>query len=125
MRKILCALALAACCVPTAACQTIKTADQALSLANENVGDFTTADEKGWYYAEALYNVPAQAYLSANSRGLLKGPLKAQLKGYLITLNEYRGAVYQAYKAGNSVTFREKLIAMKSLSDQIRNLIPQ
>src|SRR4051812_17243529 len=69
MRKLLFAIALAA--APLSACATLHTVDQAVALANQNVGDFTVLDEKSWYYAEALYNVPASAYLSANSRGLI------------------------------------------------------
>lgn len=123
MRKIIFALALAA--LPLGACQTVHTVDQAVALANQNVGDYTVLDEKSWYYAEALYNVPAQAYLSANSRGLLHDPLKAQLKSGLQKLNLLRQDVYQAYKAGNAVTFRDKITQLKALSDQVRSLIPQ
>lgn len=123
MRKIIFALALAA--LPLGACQTVHTVDQAVALANQNVGDYTVLDEKSWYYAEALYNVPAQAYLSANSHGLLHDPLKAQLKAKLQTMNVLRGAVYQAYKAGNAATFRDKITELKQLSDQVRNLIPR
>jgi uncharacterized protein YceK len=125
MRKLILAVALASSVLMTGGCATIHNVDQAVALANQNVGDFTIADEKGWYYAEALYDVPATAYLSANSRGLLQDPLKSQLKAMLHQLNDYRQGVYQAYKTANSVTFREKLQAMKALSDQIRSLVPR
>jgi hypothetical protein len=125
MRRLALALALVATALTASACKTIHTATDAVALANENVGDFTIADEKGWYYAEALYNVPATAYLSANSRGLLHDPLKSQLKSMLQELNRYRQAVYQAYKTGNAATFHEKLVQMKALSDQVRNLTPR
>lgn len=123
MRKLLFAIALAA--MPLAACQTFHTVDQAVALANQNVGNYTVLDEKSWYYAEALYNVPASAYLSANSRGLLHDPLKAQIKTGLQKLNVLRQAVYQAYKTGNATEFRDKIIQLKALSDQVRNIIPQ
>lgn len=123
MRKLFFAIALAV--MPLTACQTIHSIDQAATLANQNVGNFTVLDEKSWYYAEALYNVPASAYLSANSRGLLHDPLKAQIKASLQKLNALRLAVYQAYKAGNAVEFRDKIIQLKALSDQVRNIIPQ
>jgi uncharacterized protein YceK len=125
MKRLLFALTLAAAALMSTGCATIRTATDAVALANQNVGDFTVADEKGWYYAEALYNVPASAYLSANSRGLLHDPLKSQLKGMLQDLNRYRQAAYQAYKTGNAVTFHEKLVQMKALSDQVRNLVPR
>jgi hypothetical protein len=125
MKRLFLAVALAASALTASACHTITTATQAVALANENVGDFTVADEKGWYYAEALYNVPASSYLSANARGLLKDPLKSQLKGMLQELNRYRQAVYQAYKTGNAVTFHEKLVQMQALSNQVRALVPQ
>lgn len=125
MRRLIFAIGLATALLAAPACKTIQTATDAVSLANTNVGEFTIADEKGWYYAEALYNVPASAYLSANSRGLLHDPLKSQLKGMLQELNRYRQAVYQAYKTGNSTTFHEKIVQMKALSDQIRNLVPR
>jgi len=120
MRKLL-SLFLA---LALSACATVHNIDTALALANQNVANFTIADDKGWYYAEALYNVPTQAYLSANRRGLLHDPLKSQLKHSLQSLNVLRGDVYQAYKAGNSVSFREKIVQLKALSDQIRNQIP-
>lgn len=123
MRKLFFAIALAA--MPLAACHTLHTVDQAVALANQNVGDFTVLDEKSWYYAEALYNVPASAYLSANSRGLLHDPLKTQIKTGLQKLNALRQAVYQAYKTGNATEFRDKIAQMKILSDQVRNIIPQ
>lgn len=123
MRKLFLAIALLA--APLAACSTFHTVDQAVTLANQNVGDFTVFDEKSWYYAEALYNVPARAYLSANSRGLLHDPLKTSLKATLHTMNDVRQAVYQAYKTGNAVAFRNKIIELKQLSDQVRSLIPQ
>lgn len=123
MRKLLFAIALAA--LPLSACATLHTAGQAVALANQNVGDYTVLDERSWYYAEALYNVPASAYLSANSRGLLHDPLKAEIKSRLRGLNALRQAVYQAYKTSNAVAFREKLAQMKVLSDEVRNIIPQ
>lgn len=122
MRKIILALALVA--MPLGACQTIHSVDQAVALANQNVGDFTVLDEKSWYYAEALYNVPAQAYLSANSRGLLHDPLKGEIKTKLQQLNQLRQAVYQAYQTGNATSFRDKIVQLKALSDQVRGLIP-
>lgn len=124
MRKLILAVALAAAALPLGACQTIHNVDQAVALANQNVGDYTALDEKSWYYAEALYNVPAQAYLSANARGLLHEPLKGQLKADLQKLNQLRQAVYQAYQTGNAATFRDKITQLKALSDQVRNLIP-
>lgn len=126
MKKImLMVAALAAIATPLGGCQTVRTATEAVQLANQNVGDFTVLDEKSWYYAEALYNVPAQAYLSANSRGLLHDPLKAQLKAGLQKLNGLRQAVYQAYRTGNATEFRDKIIQLKQLSDQVRVLIPR
>lgn len=124
MRKLTLAIALASVVLPLGACQTVQSVDQAVALANQDVGDFTVLDEKSWYYAEALYNVPAQAYLSANAHGLVHDPLKSQLKAKLQELNALRQAVYQAYKAGNAATFGDKIAQMKALSDQVRALIP-
>lgn len=126
MRKLILVLALASAALPLGACQTVRTVDQAVTLANQNVGDFTIADERGWFYAEALYNVPTVAYLSANRRGLFAGhaDLKATIKADLQELNRLRVAVRQAYRTSNSVTFREKIAQMKVLSDQVRRLVP-
>lgn len=129
MRKMfIFAACLAVAAMPLGGCQTLRTADQAVALANQNVGDFTILDEKSWYYAEALYNVPAQAYLSANSR-FANEPrwvaIKAVVKPKLQQLNALRQAVYQAYKTGNAVEFRDKIAQMKLLSDQVRTLISQ
>jgi len=113
--------------VPLAGCQTVHNVDTAVQLANQPVGDYTNLDEKSWYYAESLYNVPAYAYLSANQHGLFVGheALKADLKVKLHYLNEVRQAVYQAYKTSNAAAFRDKINELKQLSDQVRALIPQ
>lgn len=121
-------VALSVAAMPLGGCATIRTVDQAVALANQNVGDYTVLDEKSWYYAEALYNVPTQAYLSANSRFGTDPrwlPIKAVVKPKLQQLNGLRQAVYQAYKTGNTVAFKDKITQLKQLSDQVRNLIPQ
>jgi hypothetical protein len=124
MRKLILAFALASVALPLASCATVKTASDAVALANENVGDFTVMDERAFWYSGALYDVPATAYLALNRRGLLHDPLKSQLKSMLQDLNRYRVAARDAYHAGNSVTFHEKLVAMKALSDEVRRLLP-
>jgi hypothetical protein len=127
MHKLFLAFALASALLPLGGCQTIRSVDQAVALANQNVGDYTVLDEKSWYYAESLYDVPSAAYLSVNSRGLFVGheALKATLKADLQKLNALRQGVYQAYKTGNAAAFRDKITQLKALSDQVRNLIPQ
>lgn len=79
----------------------------------------TLVDEKVVFAAETIYNIPAQAYVSALNSGKITPELKAVLKPLLVKLNAYRNAV-KAAKGTVNCDFN----AMKSLQVQIIQLLP-
>lgn len=85
----------------------------------------TALDEKAWYAAEALYNVPAQAYVSANKNGLLSPAVKAQVKPVLLKAREALLLVRQAYKVGDTVGFGQRFRELQKLSDSAKALLPK
>jgi predicted small secreted protein len=126
MRKIL-LLAACALAMPLAACDTVG------GIANSipAVGQYTTvcanstADEKALYAVEAAYNVPAGAYRSANSRGLITPTLKAQIKPKLQTLAKYVLGAREARKACNMVALGQYQEAAETLKAGVLPLIPR
>lgn len=80
---------------------------------------------KGWYYAESLYNVPAAAYKSTNSRGLISPSLRAIIKPKLILLFQLLTGVKHAKAAGDAASFGAKIKAMETLSADVKALIPK
>jgi hypothetical protein len=80
----------------------------------------TLVDEKVVYAAEVLYNIPAQAYVSADKNHKITPQLKATLKPMLIKLNDLRNAV-KAAKGSVNCDFA----SMKELQVQIIQLLPR
>src|SRR4051812_2146608 len=114
MRRLTVMVAACLALAVTAACQTLPTA---VSLATQPVCAGVTVDEKLWYAAEAAYNVPAQAYVAANSRGLITPALKAVIKPKLITMYEGLKAARLAYKACDAASLGAKVTALQALRD--------
>lgn len=85
----------------------------------------TTVDEKALYAAEALYNLPAQAYVSADARGKLSPELKAKLKPMLADAYKVLLTARAAYATGNADTFASQVNGLKNLSAAIVSLIPK
>jgi hypothetical protein len=81
-------------------------------------------DEKAMYAAEAFYNVPAQAYVKANSNGQLSPSLKATLKPLLIKAKELLDGVRAAYRLGDASGFSAKYAALKDVAERAKALIP-
>lgn len=89
------------------------------------VGDMTLRDEQGYWAVATAYNVPAQAYVSADKRGLIPPNLKAVLKPKLITMYDLLKAARTAYKFGDAAGFAAKRAALEKLRDEIMPLIPR
>ena len=85
----------------------------------------TAIDEKALYAAEALYNVPAQAYVVADTNGQLSPELKATLKPMLTDAYKVLVAARAAYTAGNATGFASQVEALKNLSAAIVKLVPK
>lgn len=112
---------------PLPACSTIETVRDVAALATSPVplGDFTVLDDKAMFAAEAVYNVPAQAYVSANSRGLVKPPLKATLKPMLVAMGDTLRLCRTAYKIGDLTSFNQRYAGLMVLKSQVMHLIPK
>lgn len=80
----------------------------------------TLIDEKVVYGAEALFNVPAQAYVVADKNGKLTPELKAKLKPLLIQMDDYRLAIVAA-----KGTINCDYDKMKELHIRVIQLLPR
>lgn len=114
-------LTLACMALALAACGTIRTAHD---LATTPVCEGRVIDEKLWYAAEAAYNVPAQAYVEANSRALVSPALKAKVKPILQNMYEVLKTARLAYRACDAASLQAKVTALEKLRDQVMPLIP-
>lgn len=104
---------------------TAPTTPVAPVAASGGLGARTTLDEKALYAAEAAYNVPANAYVEANKRGLLSPELKARVKPLLVTAYARLKDARAAYRLGNASSFNEAIAAAKQLANSASALIPK
>ena len=117
------ALSLTAC----GANSPIRTATDAIAIATSStpIGDRIKMDEKAAYAAEALYNVPAFAYVSADQRGLVSPELRSVLRPKLITMATWLKLVRQAYAVGDATSFSQRYRELEALKAAITPLIPR
>lgn len=76
-------------------------------------------DAKAMYAAEALFNVPAAAYIELDGRKLLKPADKAYAKEQLSMAYNALLAARQAYARKNSVEFKFAVAALKGIADDL------
>ena len=110
-----------------AACGVTGTATRdavAMATSSAPIGDAIVMDEKTAYAAEVLYNIPAQAYVSADTRGLITPAMRAVLRPKLIYLASLLDAVRAAYKIGDATSFKARYRELKALKEQVTPLIP-
>lgn len=126
-RSLLVLLPSALMLVPIPACTTVGTVRDVAALATTPtpLGDFTVLDDKAMYAAEAVYNIPAAAYVSANSRGLISAPLKATLKPILVSMADMLKLCRTAYRLGDVKTFNERYAILMILRTQVMSRIPK
>jgi hypothetical protein len=118
MRKLVFAAALA--CLALAGCNgSIAPPAPATALQG------TAVDEQAMYAAEALYNVPAQAYTVADANGQLSPEVKRQAKAMLENAYKVLLIARSAYASGNAEGFNSQVRQLTILSDAIRQLIPK
>lgn len=84
----------------------------------------TVADERLLYAAEAAYNVPAHAYVTADSRGQLPPALKARIRPLLIDAYARLQDARRLYNLGNAQNFRDAANAAIGLANSARDLMP-
>jgi hypothetical protein len=117
MKKLILAIALA-----TSACTANQVLQSAPIIGNVcTVAEGTLIDEKVIYAAEALYNVPAHAYVTAIDNGQLpEGELRTNVKGKLITMFRLLSAV-RAAKGTVNCDYN----SMKELHREVLAIIPR
>ena len=81
-----------------------------------------TAD--AMYAAEAAYNVPAHAYVTADAKGLLPATIKGQVKPYLTAAYDALKQARLYYSTGD-VLFCGAASKVKSDADAANRLIPK
>jgi hypothetical protein len=94
-------------------------------IVSTPVCTLTTADQKAMWAAEAAYNIPSSAYISANSRGLVSPELKATLKPKLVTAYEWLKGARAAYKICNRDSLMDYKRALETFEAEISPLIPR
>lgn len=102
-------LAIILCLGLSSACATVPTSPMVCSST-------TVVDNKVAYAAEALYNVPANAYMAANESGKLTPELKAKVKPILQQMYKY---LLLVRTAKDSCAYDNLL----SLSTQVKTLL--
>lgn len=121
MKKLLLVIA----CVALSGCQSLADLSN-VGRSNPVVASVcgaaqgTLIDEKVVYAAEVLYNIPAQAYVSADKNGKLSPELKATLKPLLVKMNSLRKAI-EAGQGAVNCDFEN----MKQLQVQVLQLLPR
>lgn len=110
---------------PLAACTQLQQGNiTSIPGVTTSVCSHTAYDEKAMYALEALYNVPAQAYVTADQRGLINATLKAQLKPKLQQAYTYLKGARAAYEICDTTTLGSYQTALQKFHDEILPLIP-
>lgn len=128
MKKlILAALMLAA--LPLAGCKTMLTTAGVPDFVAETVStpvcNRTVLDDKARYGVAAIYNVPAQAYVSAHKRGLVTPAVRDVVKPKLQALYGYLKGARAAHAACDEATFLNYKGAMERIRNEVLPLIPR
>lgn len=82
-------------------------------------------DDKARYGVAAIYNVPAQAYVSAHKRGLISDAVRDVVKPKLQLLYKYSKAARAAHQACDEATFLNYRTAMERIKTEVMPLIPR
>jgi hypothetical protein len=114
---ILAAMLLASACTQTPA--PVGNSTEPAPSAPPQASNASVMDERALWAAEALYNVPAQAYVAADSRGALPVSVKTVAKAKLTQLYMALTVARTAYAAGNSKGFLEAVSNMKRLKSEV------
>lgn len=126
MKKLFCAPLLVLCLVASPACTSLSAASDAVAVATSStpLGDRTVMDERAMYAAEALYNVPAQAYVTADTRGLLTPAMRRAVRPVLVEARQVLLTVREAYRVGDATTFGQRVAALRALKERALALLP-
>lgn len=127
LKRMFAAIALVFVSVPMVAltgCTAGQIATSA-ALVTTPPANLTVLDEKAWYAAEALYNIPAYAYVRADQAGALTPSMKATIKPKMLQLADLLKQARAAYQTANKASFDAAVAKLKTLSDEVNPLIPR
>lgn len=128
MKKLILA-ALMVAALPLAGCKAMLTTAGVPAFVAETVNtpvcNRTVLDDKARYGVAAIYNVPAQAYVSAHKRGLVTPAVRDVVKPKLQALYGYLKGARAAHAACDEATFLNYKGAMERIRNEVLPLIPR
>lgn len=125
LKRLLVMATLALALSPAAGCaQTAAAVGHAVPAVATKFTKTSVLDEKALIAAETAYNVPAQAYVVANRRGLLSPQLKAAVKPKLQMAKSALDIARQAYAVGDADTLTDQVRAVQRLAGDAKALLP-
>lgn len=128
MKKLILAVAMLAA-VPLGGCTSVLTSagvpEFVAETVNTPVCNRLVLDDKARYGVNALYNVPAQAYVSAHKRGLVTPAVRDVVKPKLQLAYRYLLGARAAHQACDEATFLNYRGAMERIRNEVMPLIPQ
>ena len=125
LKRLVILAAMALALSPAAGCAQVSGAiGKAVPAVATQATKGSTIDEKALIAAETAYNVPAQAYVAANRRGLLSAELKAIIKPKMIMAKSALDIAREAYRVGDAATLADQVRAVQRLASEARALIP-
>lgn len=110
---------LLAACTPSVAPVSNSTAPVEAAPAPAQGPNVAAIDAKAMYAAEALFNVPAAAYITLDGKGLIKPADKVYAKEQLSMAYNALLAARQAYARKNSAEFKFAVAALKGIADDL------
>lgn len=124
---------MAAACLALAACQTGTTPEPANSGAVAPTPTASASVATGacelsttaMYAAEAAYNAPAAAYVSADAKGQLSASVKAAVKPKLVDAYEWLKKARLFYRARDAVGFCGSTASLNSVAGAALALLPR
>lgn len=118
--RLMLAVALMACA--TACATPIRIIETAVGTTP--VGAGTVIDDRAMYAAEALYNVPAQAYVAGRTSGVITDAVRDVVRPKLLVMRQTLLAARAAYRIGDVSGFNARVEALRQLRSEVAVLIP-
>jgi hypothetical protein len=104
-------------------CAPVLTACSALPPVSAVSTQNTVIDERVLWGAEALYNVPAQAYKTADQNGTLPDSVRVVVRPLLIKAFDAIKAAYSAKAIGDATSFYAQIEAAKRFTAEAKAII--
>lgn len=81
-------------------------------------------DEQALWAAETLFNIPAKAYVVADTAGKLDPATKAKVKPIMASAYEYLKTARTAYAIGDKIGFDRAVASLRNLTGQANAALP-